>query len=170
MNPIVPTIMALGVVIFIIGIAVQLRLGVDRINVVKLLGKEMKLFYFLMVTVGIGTVLIMSSVLLHKYVPYQPDSGNQSAQAMLSGNQKYELESTLSSLNLNKDAMMTAINRFQTEYQEASRRGEKNSMDLLLLEMAYRVRAELQNRNLSESQIESDVERVMSLLKQQPKK
>ena len=170
MNPIVPTIMALGVIIFLIGITVQVRLGVDRINVVKMLGKEIKLFYFVVVTVGIGTVLIMSSVLLHKFVPYQPDSGNQSTQPILSGNLKYELESTLSSLNLDKGTMMTAINRFQAEYQDASQRGDKNTMDLLLLEMAYRVRAELQNRNLSEGQIDSDVERVMGLLKQQPKK
>ena len=54
------------------------------------------------------------------------------------------------------------------EYQEASQRGDKNTMDLLLLVVADRIRTELKNRNYPENQIEREVERIISLLKQQP--
>jgi len=110
----------------------------------------------------------MASVLIQKHVPYQSETNAQSSQPLLSGNLKYELESVLSSMNIDKDVMMTAINRFQVEYQEASQRGDKNTMDLLILEMAYRVRAELVNQNYPENQIEREVERITNLLKQQP--
>lgn len=170
MNPIVPIIMALGAILFLVGIIVYTRLGVLRINHIKLRGKEYKLWQFVVVTVGSGVALIMSSVLIQKHVPYQPETDSQSSQPMISGNLKYELESILSSMNINKEAMMTSINRFQVEYQEASQRGDKNTMDLLILEMAYRVRTELQNQGYSENQIEREVERIVNVLKQQPKK
>jgi hypothetical protein len=98
-------------------------------------------------------------------MPYQPEA-SQATQPVISGNLKYELESILSSSNLNNDAMMSAINRFQMEYQEASQRGDENTMDLLVLEIAYRIRTELQNRNYPESQIEREVERITVILKQ----
>ena len=166
MHPIVPIIMALGVILFLAGIAVQARLGVQRINTIKLRGKEYKVWFFVTTTVIAGVALIMLSVLIPKYMPYQPESASNSVQPVLSSNLKYELDSVLSSININNDAMMNTINRFQAEYQEASQRNEKNTMDLLILEMAYRIRTELQNRNHPENQIEREVERIIGILKQ----
>ena len=151
MHPIVPIIMALGAILFLAGIAVQARLGVQRINTIKLRGKEYKVWFFVTTTVVAGVALIMLSVLIPKYMPYQPGSASNSVQPVLSSNLKYELDSVLSSMNLNNDAMMNTINRFQVEYQEASQRNEKNTMDLLILEMAYRIRTELQKWNHSEN-------------------
>lgn len=165
MHPIVPVIMALGAILFFVGIAVQTWFGVRRINIVKLRGKDYKLWRIVLTIIGSGMALIMISVLIPKYMPYQPEAP-QSTQPVISGNLKYELESILSSSNLNNDAMMNAINRFQMEYQEASQRGDENTMDLLVLEIAYRIRTELQNRNYPESQIEREVERITVILKQ----
>ena len=81
---------------------------------------------------------------------------------------KYELEAALSIMNIDKNAMMPAINRFQLEYQEALQREDKNTMDLLILEIAYRIRTELMNQNYPENQIEREVEKIVNLLKQQP--
>lgn len=169
MHPIVPIIMALGAILFLVGIAVQARLGVKRINTIKLRGKEYKVWLFVVTTVVAGVALIMLSVLIPKYMPYQPESASNSAQPVLSSNLKYELDSVLSSTNLNNDAMMNAISRFQVEYQEASQKNEKNTMDLLILEMAYRIRTELQKRNHPENQIEREVERIIGILKQPAK-
>lgn len=170
MHPIVPAIMALGAILFLVGIIVFARLGLQRISIVKLLGKEYKLWRFVVATVGSGVALIMLSVLIQKHIPYQPESDPQSLQPVLSSNLKYELESILSRMDIDKDTMMVAINRFQVEYQEASQRGDKNTMDLLILEMAYRIRTELKNQNYPENQIEREVERIIGLLKQKPNK
>ncbi|WP_297325336.1 hypothetical protein [Nitrosomonas sp.] len=166
MHPIVPIIMALGAILFFVGIGVQARLGVQRINSIKLRGKEYKLWHFVVVTVGSGVALIMLSVLIPKYVPYQPESTQQSSQPLISSNLKYELDSILSSMRLNDDAMMNAISRFQVEYQKASQNSDKNTMDLLVLEIAYRIRTELQNRSYPENQVEREVERITGILKQ----
>lgn len=168
MNPIVPTIMAFGAILFLVGIIAYTRFGIQRISIVKLGGKEYKLWRFMVVTIGSGIALIMLSVLIQKHVPYQPETSSQSSQPVISANLKYELESVLSNMNIDKNALITAINRFQIEYQEASQRGDKNTMDLLILEMAYRIRTELINQNYPENQIEREVERIISLLKQQP--
>lgn len=170
MHPIVPAIMALGAILFLVGIIVFARLGLQRISIVKLLGKEYKLWRFVVATVGSGVALIMLSVLIQKHIPYQPEPDPQSLQPVLSSNLKYELESILSRMDIDKDTMMVAINRFQMEYQEASQRGDKNTMDLLILEMAYRIRTELKNQNYPENQIEREVERIIGLLKQKPNK
>jgi hypothetical protein len=158
--------MALGAILFLVGIAVQARLGFQRINMIKLRGKEYKLWYLVLTTVAAGVALIMISVLIPKYMPYQPESASNSAQPVLSSNLKYELDSILSSMDLDNEIIMSAIGRFQVEYQEASQRGEKNTMDLLILEIAYRIRIELQNRNHTENQIEREVERIIGILKQ----
>ena len=170
MHPIVPTIMALGAILFLVGITVYTRLGVLRINVVNFRGKEYRLWQFVVITVVAGVALIMSSVLIHKHVPYQPDIDPNSMQPLMSSNLKYELESILSSMKIDKDAMMVVINRFQVEYQEAAQRGDINTMDLLIMEIAFRVRTELQNQKYPEHQIEREVERIVSVLKQQTNK
>lgn len=169
MHPIVPIIMALGAILFLVGIAVQARLGVQRISTIRLRGKEYKVWLFVMTTVVAGVALIMLSVLIPKYTPYQPESASTSTQPVLSSNLKYELDSVLSSMSLNNDTMMNAISRFQVEYQEASQKNEKNTMDLLVLEMAYRIRTELQKKNHPENQIEREVERIIGILKQPAK-
>ena len=168
MHPIVPAIMAFGAILFLVGIIVYTRFGIQRVNIVKLLRKEYKLWHFVVATVGSGVALIMLSVLIQKHVPYQPETNSKSSQPVMSGNLKYELESALSSMNIDRNAMMASINQFQMEYQEASQRGDKNTMDLLLLVVADRIRTELKNRNYPENQIEREVERIISLLKQQP--
>ncbi|MDE2387733.1 MAG: hypothetical protein KGN35_01405 [Betaproteobacteria bacterium] len=165
MHPIVPVIMSLGAILFLIGIGIQAWFGVKRINTIKLRGKEYKLWQFVAVTVGLGATLFMISVLIPKYIPYQPEQAPQTA-AVLPGNLKYELESTLSSLNLNNETMMAAISRFQTEYQAASQKGNKNTMDLLALEIAYRIRTELEKREIPASRIEKEIERILTILKQ----
>ena len=166
MHPIVPIIMAIGAILFFVGITVLARFGLQRINIVKLRGKEYKLWKIVVVTTGSGVALIMISVLIPKYITYQPEPDPQAHQSVLSSNLKYELESILSRLNLNNENMMAAINRFQVEYQEAEQRGDINTMDLLILEFTYRIRSELQNRNHPENQIEREVERMTSVLKQ----
>lgn len=166
MHPIVPVIMSLGAILFLIGIGIQAWFGVKRINAIKLRGKEYKLWQFVAATVGLGTALFMISVLIPKYIPYQPEQASQAAQPAIPGNLKYELESTLSSLNLNNETMMAAITRFQTEYQTASQKGDKNTMDLLALEIAYRIRMELEKREIPGSRIEREVERILAILKQ----
>lgn len=166
MHPIVPIIMALGAILFFVGIGAQARLGAQRINSIKLRGKEYKLWHFVVVTVGSGVALIILSVLIPKYVSYQPESAQQSSQPVIASNLKYELDSILSSIHLNDDAVMNAISRFQVEYQKASQNNDKNTMDLLVLEIAYRIRTELQNRNYPENQIEREVERITGILKQ----
>jgi hypothetical protein len=158
--------MALGAILFFVGIIAFAWYGMQRINSVRLLGKEYKLWRFVVATVGSGVALIMLSVLIQKYMPYQPEQDSKSSQPMISSNLKYELESILSSMDINNNAMMTAINRFQVEYQEALQRGDKNTMDLLILEMAYRIRTELKNKNYPENQIEHEVERIIGFLKQ----
>lgn len=166
MHPIVPIVMAAGAILFLTGIFVQARFGAKRITVIKLRGKEYKLWQFVTATIGLGVALIVVSVLIPKYVAYQPETSPQASQAGISGNLKYELDAILTSLKINHNTMMDKINRFQSEYQEAAKRGEKNNMDLLALEMAYRIRTELQNQGHPETQIEREVERIIGILKQ----
>lgn len=169
MHSIVPITMALGVILFSVGIIAQTWLGFQRINRIKLLGKEYQRWRFVLATVGSGVALIMLSVMLPKYITYEPIQDQESIQPALSGNLKFELESILFSLNLNEDGILKAINRFQTEYQEASQRNDKSTMDLLILEMAYRIRTELQKRDYPEQQIEREIEKITNVLKQSTK-
>ncbi|ALQ52195.1 hypothetical protein [Nitrosomonas ureae] len=169
MHPIVPITMALGVILFFVGIVVQTWLGFRRINRIKLRGKEYQRWHFVFATVGSGVALIMLSVMLPKYITYEPAQDQKAMQPALSGNLKFELESILFSLNLNEDAILKAITRFQTEYQEASQRNDKSTMDILILEIAYRIRTELQNRDYPEHQIEREVEKITNVLRQSTK-
>ncbi len=169
MHPMVPIIMALGAILFLVGIIIQARFGIKRINTIRLRNKEYRVWQFVAVMVGSGIGLIMISVILPKHIVYQPEPASLSLQPLLSSNLKYELDSILASTSLNSEAMVNAIDRFQIEYQEASQRNDKNTMDLLILEFTYRVRAEMQNRDYSESQIEREIERITNILKQSTK-
>ncbi|MBY0475310.1 MAG: hypothetical protein K2Q13_09665 [Nitrosomonas sp.] len=167
MHSIVPITMALGVILFSVGIIAQTWLGFQRIDRIKLLGKEYQRWRFVLASVSSGVALIMLSVMLPKYIAYEPIQEQKSMQpALLSGNLKFELESILFSLNLNEDTILKAINRFQTEYQEASQRNDKSTMDLLVLEIAYRIRIELQKRDYTAQQIEREIEKITNVLKQ----
>ncbi len=169
MHPMVPVVMTLGVILFVVGIIVYASLGAKKAKAVKFFGKEYRLWSFVAATVGLGTALIMLSVLIPKYIDYQPEKAPLSMQPLLSSNLKYELDAVLNSLNLTSNAMTNAIGRFQVEYQAASQKGEKNAMELLVLELGFRIRTELQNQNYPEAQIERDVERVLNILKQSDK-
>lgn len=168
MHPLVPIIMALGVISFLVGIIVFTRFGAKKINVVRFLNKEYALWRFVVTTLGAGIALIMISVLIPKYVHYQPEQ-LQSTQPILSSNLKYELDTILNSLDLTSDAMVAAMNRFQVEFQAASEKGEKNTMDLLTLELSYRIRTELQNQNYPAHQIEREIEKILNIVKQSNK-
>ena len=169
MHPMVPVVMTLGVILFVVGIIVYASLGAKKAKAVKFFGKEYQLWSFVAATVGFGTALIMLSVLIPKYIDYQPEKAPLSTQPLLSSNLKYELDVALNSLNLTSDTMTNAISRFQIEYQAASQKGEKNAMELLVLELGFRIRTELQNQNYPEAQIERDVERILNILKQSDK-
>ncbi|MBX3616756.1 hypothetical protein [Nitrosomonas sp.] len=166
MHPIVPIIMALGAILFFAGIIVQARLGAKRIKTINLRGKEYKLWQFVLMTIGSGVALIIVSVSIPKYMPYQPESAIPSIQPVISENLKYELDSILSGLEINNGPMLNAISRFQTEFQEALKQGDKNIEDLLVLEIAYRIRTDLQNQGYPENQIEREVEKIIGILKQ----
>ncbi len=166
MHSIVPITMALGVILFSVGIIAQTWLGFQRIDGIKLLGKKYQRWRFVLASVSSGVALIMLSVMLPKYIAYEPIQEQKSMQPALSGNLKFELESILFSLNLNEDTILKAINRFQTEYQEASQRNDKSTMDLLVLEIAYRIRIELQKRDYPAQQIEREIEKITNVLKQ----
>lgn len=169
MHPLVPIIMALGVILFLVGITVFTRFGAKKINVVRFLNKEYALWRFVVTTIGAGIALIMISVLIPKYIHYQPEQQQQPTQPILSSNLKYELDAVLNSLNLTSDAMVNAMNRFQVEFQAASAKGEKNTMDLLTLELSFRIRTELQNQNYPDHQIEREIERILNIVKQSNK-
>ncbi|WP_295628147.1 hypothetical protein [uncultured Nitrosomonas sp.] len=166
MHSIVPITMALGVILFSVGVIAQTWLGFQRIDRIKFLGKEYQRWRFVLASVGSGVALIMLSVMLPKYITYEPVQEQKSMQPALSGSLKFELESILFSLNLNEDTILKAINRFQTEYQEASQRNDKSTMDLLVLEIAYRIRIELQKRDYPAQQIEREIEKITNVLKQ----
>lgn len=169
MHPIVPIIMALGAILFFVGIAVQIRLGSKRISTIRLRNKEYKVWQFVILMIGSGVGLIMISVILPNHIAYQPEPASQSLQPILSSNLKYELDSILSSVDLNNEAMINAISRFQNEYQEASQRNDQNTMDLLIMEFTHRIRAELQNRDYPDNQIEREITRINNILKQSAK-
>ncbi|MEK6735262.1 MAG: hypothetical protein AABY47_01720 [Pseudomonadota bacterium] len=168
MHPIIPTIMSLGTLSFLVGIFIQAWLGAKKIKTIRLFGKEYKLWQFVLISVGSGITLIMISVHLPKYLPYEPEPDPHAQQPAISSNLKFELQSLLSKIDANNDTLMPAINRFQREYQTAMQKGDKNTMDLLILEMAFIIRTELKKQNHPENEVEREVERIMGFLKQKP--
>lgn len=168
MHPIIPTIMSLGALSFLLGIFVQAWFGSKKIKAFRLFGKEYKIWKFVLISVGSGIALIMISVHLPKHLPYEPEPDPYAQQTAISGNLKFELQSLLSKIDANNDTLMPAISRFQREYQTAMQKGDKNTMDLLILEMAFIIRTELKKQNHPESEVEREVERIMGFLKQKP--
>ncbi|MDP1557666.1 MAG: hypothetical protein Q8K59_02215 [Nitrosomonas sp.] len=166
MHSIVPIIMALGAIAFFTGLFVLGRFGMQQAKEVKILGKEYKLWLFTITTIGSGVFLIMLSVLIHQHVPYTPDTDQ--TQLHQAGKSDFELELILSGIK--SDAMTSYLKQFQQEYQNASRNGDKSTTELLLLELQFRLRSELEEQGYDPVQIEKEVSRVMALLQPKPKK
>ncbi|MCC6921544.1 MAG: hypothetical protein IT525_00535 [Nitrosomonas sp.] len=165
MNPIVPFIMAVGAIIFFIGLSALIRLNFKKTKTIHFFGRTYGIWRFILTTILSGVVLIMSSIHLNKLFPLDTQIITNETPVNLSSNLKYELSSILQT-DENNTKMMDAINRFQKEYQEAISKGDKNTMELLVLEMSFLIRTELEKQNYPYHQIGSEVERIMRFLKQ----
>jgi hypothetical protein len=166
-NPIVPVTMASGAIIFFFGLSVLIRLNFKKTKTIIFLGKTYGIWRFILTTILSGVVLVMSSIYLNKLFPPDIQVIADEASINLSSNLKYELSSILPTDGSNTK-MMDAINRFQKEYQDAISKGDKNTMELLVLEMSFLIRTELEKQNHPYHQIGSEVERIMRFLKQKP--
>ena len=109
----------------------------------------------------------MLSVYIQILFPPEPEPEMAPTQAAISSNLKYELEALFSNVD-DESALMIAVNRFQSEYQDALQEGNRNTIELLILEMAFRLRTELQNQNYPAHQVEQEVARIMRILRQDP--
>ncbi|MCB1949371.1 hypothetical protein [Nitrosomonas sp.] len=167
MNPIVPIIMAVGAILFFVGLAVLIRRGFKKSTTVRFFRKEYGFGRFVTSTIVSGVALIMASIYIQKLFPVESVQADTSQVATISSNLKYELSSILHGDEGNT-RMIRAINRFQKEYQEALVNGDKNTTELLILEMAFLIRTELENQNYPSHQIGSEVERIMNFLKRKP--
>lgn len=166
MQLITSILMSLGVILFLSGVIVYAILGMQRINTIKVFGKNHQLWRFVVITVGSGIVLIIFSALLHKHVFYE--SADKSIPLTeTSGSLKYDLQSTLAGLKIDTPEITNAIKRFQSEYLAAFQDKNEKTMELLSLEMSYRLRTALAGQEYPEKQIERDVGQIMNLLKQQ---
>lgn len=163
MNPIVPIIMALGAILFFVGIYFLIKLGFRQIKIVKMRGKEYQLWRFVLTTVLSGVALIMLSVFIQRTFPPELEPEPEPIQSVVSSNIKYELESLLSDIDDNSP-LMTAVSRFQSEYQDALQKGDKKTADLLILEMAFIIRTELKKQGYSAHETEREVARIMRIL------
>lgn len=167
MNPIVPFIMAVGAIIFFIGLSVLIRLNFKKTKTINFFGKTYGTWRFILTTILSGVVFIMSSIYLNKLFPPDTQIAMDGAPVNLSSNLKYELSSILPA-DGNNTKIMDAINRFQKEYQNAISKGDQNTMELLVLEMSFLIRTELEKQDYPYHQIGSEVERIMRFLKQKP--
>lgn len=168
MHPIVPIIMALGAISFFIGLFVLAKFGMQRIKEVNVFGRVYTLWRFTLVTIGAGIFLIMVSVLIHQNVPYTPASDTPQTQLSQPGVSDYELGLIL--LNIERNLIDGYIDQFRVEYHDALNRGDKNTAGLLLLELKYNLRTELEKHGLESAQIEKKIERIMALLQPQQAK
>ncbi|MCH9639849.1 MAG: hypothetical protein K0U40_10190 [Betaproteobacteria bacterium] len=165
MHPIVPIIMALGAIPFLVGTFYLAKLGLKQIKIIKIRGKEYTLTRFVLTTTLSGIALIMLSVYIHILFPPEPEPEIAPTQAAVSSNLKYELETLFSDVD-DEGPLMIAINRFQSEYQAALQEGDRNTIELLILEMAFRLRTELKNQDFPTHQIENEVTRIMKILRE----
>lgn len=165
MNPIVPVIMAIGAILFVIGLIVLVRFNIKKTKSIKFFGKTYGRGRFVFTTILSGVLLIMISVQIQKLFPPESVVMAEEAPVTLSSNLKYELNSILG-IDESNPKMMKAIERFQKEYQDAVARGDRNTMELLILEMSFLIRTELEKQDYPYHQIGSEVERVMQFLKQ----
>jgi hypothetical protein len=166
-HSIVPIIMAIGAILFFVAIYVLIKQGFKQIKTVKVRGKEYPLMRFVLTTSLSGIALIMLSVYIQILFPPEPEPELAPTHAAVSSNLKYELEALFSNVD-DESALMTAISRFQSEYQDAIQEGDRNTTELLILEMAFRLRTELKNQDYPAHQIEQEVARIMRILREDP--
>lgn len=162
MHSIVPIIMAVGAISFFIGLFFLARLGMQRLKEIDLFGKTYSLSRFTTATIGSGIVLIMLSVLIHQNVPYTPASDVTQAQFTQSGVSEYELELILETIDRN--LIDNYLKQFQKDYYTALANDDKSTAGLLLLELKYNLRTELEKQGTEPSQIEEKINRVVTLL------
>lgn len=162
MHSIVPIIMAVGAISFFIGLFFLARLGMQRIKEIDFFGKTYSLRRFTTITIGSGVVLIMLSVLIHQNVPYTPASDVTQAQFTQSGVSEYELGLILE--NIDRNLIDNYVKQFQKEYYTALSNDDKSTAGLLLLELKYNLRTELEKHGTEPSQIEEKINRVVTLL------
>lgn len=162
MHSIVPIIMAVGAISFFIGLFFLARLGMQRIKEINLFGKTYSLWRFTTITIGSGAGLIMLSVLIHQNVPYTPASDVTQAQFTQAGVSEYELGLILE--NIDRNLIDNYVKQFQKEYYTALANDDKSTAGLLLLELKYNLRTELEKHGTAPSQIEEKINRVVTLL------
>ncbi len=167
MHPIVPIIMAIGAISFLVGLFFLARLGMQRIKEINVFGKVYTLWRFSLASIGSGFALIMLSVLIHQNVPYTPASDVTQAEFTQSGVSDYELGLILGSIDRN--LIDNYIAQFQKEYYNALVTGDKTTAELLLLELKYNMRTELEKHGIDPSQIEEKINHVVLLLQAQQK-
>lgn len=167
MHSIVPIIMSLGAIVFIIGVFVFAKFGLQQINLVNFFGREYKLWRFTAATVGGGVLLIMLSIIIHKSIPYVPENTGQQNLPAQGARSDFEQELILS--DIRSDAMVTYVRNFQQEYQNALNEGDKTTVEILRLELQFRLRTELENQGLEGSRLEQEVNRIMSRLPEKNK-
>lgn len=167
MHSMVPIIMLLGGIAFFTGIFVFARFGLQQIKQVKFFGKEYKLWRFTTATVGSGILLIMLSIIIHKSIPYTPESSKQ--QTLPAQNAKSEFEQELTLSDITSKAMVAYVKNFQQEYQTALEEDDETTMGLLRMELQFRLRTELENQGLEGNQLERELNRIMARLPQNSK-
>jgi len=157
--------MAVGAILFVIGLTVLVRFNIKKTKSIKFFGKTYGRGRFVFTTILSGVCLIMISVQIQKLFPPEPVVMAEEAPVTLSSNLKYELNSILG-IDESNPKLMKAIERFQKEYQDAVAGGDRKTMELLILEMSFLIRTELEKQDYPYHQIGSEVERIMQFLKQ----
>ena len=167
MHSIVPIIMLLGAIVFFGGVFVFARFGLQQIKQVKFFGKEFKLWRFTTATVGSGILLILLSIIIHKSIPYTPETSAQQTLPAQSARSDFEQELALS--DITDDAMVAYVKNFQQEYRTALEEGDETTVELLRLELQFRLRTELENQGLEGNQLDQEINRIMARLPQNGK-
>jgi hypothetical protein len=161
-HSIVPIIMAVGAISFFIGLFFLARLGMQRLKEINLFGKTYSLWRFTTITIGSGAGLIMLSVLIHQNVPYTPASDVTQEQFTQAGVSEYELGLILE--NIDRNLIDNYVKQFQKDYYTALANDDKSTAGLLLLELKYNLRTELEKHGTEPSKIEEKINRVVTLL------
>ncbi len=167
MHSMVPIIMLFGGIAFCTGIFVFARFGLQQIKQINFFGKEYKLWRFTLATVGSGILLIMLSIIIHKSIPYIPESSEPQSLPAQSARSDFEQELALS--DITSKAMVDYVKNFQQEYQAALKDEDETTIGLLRMELQFRLRTELEKQGLEGNQLEREVNRIMARLPQNKK-
>lgn len=163
MHTIVPIIMAFGFIVFFVGLAIYIRLGYQGVKSLNFRGKEYKLGRFTLALFGLGSLLVMGSILIQKSIP---DMAEPDSQLIVSSPVKSDFELELMLSDAESDALVAYVQKFQEEYQSAIERNDDSTIGLLRLELAFRLRAEFEEQGYEASRLEQEVQRIMARLPQ----